>query len=296
MVSHDRYISALHCTKLTLAATTGIPLTRWGRSLTVLLEKLFGNIYMDKMRAICLLEADYNWLNKYVFAKQMMDRAFSEGIVPAEQFAKRGSQAAHVVLASGLFCDIAHALHKTSAIKSVDLANCYDAVAHPITSIALQSFKVRKVMEAMMLYVLKTMQWFLKTAFERSKTTFGGTKWDPLMGLGQGNGTAPPGFLAVCTLMINVYRRLGHGTEFVGAWLRDAFMLAAVLYVDDSDLLHMAKGYPTNAEFLALVQSATDDWAGLVHASGGSLKSQKMLLVHVGMAVGKWRATTKETM
>ncbi len=75
------------------------------------------------MRAICLLEADYNWFNKYVFAKQMMDRAFSEGIVPAEQFAKRGSQAAHGVLASGLFCDIAQALHKTSTIKSVDLAN-----------------------------------------------------------------------------------------------------------------------------------------------------------------------------
>jgi hypothetical protein len=37
------------------------------------------------------------------------------------------------------------------AIESVDLANCYDAVAHPIASIALQSFKVCKVMVAMML-------------------------------------------------------------------------------------------------------------------------------------------------
>ncbi len=209
-----------------------------------------------------------------------MDRAFSEGIVPAEQFAKRGSQAAHGVLASGLFCDIAQARHKTGAIKSVDLANCFDAVAHPIASIALQSFKVRKVMVAMMLYVLKTMQWFLKTAFGQRETSFGGTKWDPLMGLGQGNGAAPPGFLAVCTLMIN--GRLGHGTEFVGAWLRDALMLAAVLYVDNSDLLHMAKGYPTNAEFLALVQSATDDWAGLVHASGGSLKPQKCFWYMLG--------------
>jgi len=73
------------------------------------------------------------------------------------------------------------------------------------------------------------------------------------MGLGQGNGAAPPGFLAVSTLMINVYRRLGHGTEFVCAWSRDALMLAAVLYVDNSDLLHMAKGFPSDAEFLAVV-------------------------------------------
>jgi hypothetical protein len=85
---------------------TMVPLARWGRGLTVLLEKVFGIVYIDKMRAICLLAADYNWLNKYVFAKQMMDKAFSEGIVPAEQFAKRGLQASHGVLTSGLFCDI----------------------------------------------------------------------------------------------------------------------------------------------------------------------------------------------
>jgi hypothetical protein len=55
------------------------------------------------------------------------------------------------------------------AIESVDLANCYDAIAHPIASIALQSFKVHKVMVAMMLYVLKTMTWYLKTAFGQSE-------------------------------------------------------------------------------------------------------------------------------
>ncbi len=45
------------------------------------------------------------------------------------------------------------------------------------------------------------------------------------------------------TLMISVYYQLGHETEFVVAWLRDVFMLAAVLCVDDLDLLHMAKGF-----------------------------------------------------
>ena len=64
--SHNRYLSAMHAAKLT--ATTGVPLARWGK-VTVLLEKIFGNIYIDKMCAICLLEVDYNWLNKFVFAK-----------------------------------------------------------------------------------------------------------------------------------------------------------------------------------------------------------------------------------
>jgi hypothetical protein len=37
----------------------------------------------------------------------MMDKAFEGDIIPAEQFAKRGSQATEGVLTSGLFCDIA---------------------------------------------------------------------------------------------------------------------------------------------------------------------------------------------
>ena len=88
----------MHAAKLTLATSTGVPLARWGNRLTVLLEKVFGNIYIDKMRAICLLEANYNWLNKFVFAKQMMDKAFQGDVIPVEQFAKRGSQAIKGVL------------------------------------------------------------------------------------------------------------------------------------------------------------------------------------------------------
>ena len=96
------------------------------------------------------------------------------------------------------------------------------------------------------------------------------------MDLAQGNGAAPPGFLAVSTLMIDAYKRLGHGTEFVSAWTGDAFYLAAVLYVDDSDLLHMSLvESPEDSEFLEQVQRATFDWGGMVQATGGSLKPSK---------------------
>jgi hypothetical protein len=68
----------MHAAKLTLVASTGIPLACWGNGLAVLLEKVFGNIYIDKMQAICLLEAYYNWLCKFAFATQMIDKAFKE--------------------------------------------------------------------------------------------------------------------------------------------------------------------------------------------------------------------------
>jgi hypothetical protein len=50
----------MHAAKLTLTTSPGVPLACWGNRLTVLLEKVFGNIYIDKIWANCLLEADYN--------------------------------------------------------------------------------------------------------------------------------------------------------------------------------------------------------------------------------------------
>jgi hypothetical protein len=47
-------------------------------------------------------------------------------------------------------------------------------------------------MVVMILYMLKTMTWYLKTAFGQSKILFGGRALDPSIGLGQGNGAAPP--------------------------------------------------------------------------------------------------------
>jgi hypothetical protein len=112
-------------------------------------------------------------------------------------------------------------------------------------------------MVAVMLYVLKTMTWYLKTAFGQSKISFNSP--GPIHGPGPGQWCCPPGFLTVCTLMVNVYCNLGHGVTFIGAWAQDAFTLAVVLFVDDSDLFHMATRVPSDKEFLQLVQNATND-------------------------------------
>ena len=71
--------------KLNLALASGEPLEQWGHGLTVLLEKEFGSIYIDKLRAICLFEADFNWLQKLIFSKRMMSNAKEKGILPAKK-------------------------------------------------------------------------------------------------------------------------------------------------------------------------------------------------------------------
>jgi hypothetical protein len=228
------------------------------------------------MRAICLLEADFNWLNKLIFAKRMMDQAYDNGMVPVEQFARRGTQASSGVLCKVLFCDMIRALYEMAGIPSVDLGNCYDAVAHPIASIALQAFQVPLATIVLSLSVLQTMTFFLWTGYGISQTGYGGSAEDPTFGLGQGNGMAPSGFSAVSSLMVGALERLGHASSFSGAWTGILFVLAAIIYVDDTDLLLRARSREMSLDdFYGQYQAAVTDWGHIVLATGGYLKASK---------------------
>jgi len=91
-------LSAMHVAYLTASARKGIPLKRWGGGLSVLLEKISGNKFVHKLRAICLLEADFNWMNKMIFAKQMIGMALERKLIPGECFSKRGSNCISAVM------------------------------------------------------------------------------------------------------------------------------------------------------------------------------------------------------
>ncbi|KAL3827203.1 hypothetical protein ACHAXA_006758 [Cyclostephanos tholiformis] len=79
-------------------------LTRWGRGVTVLLEKIVGNVFVHKLCAICLLEADFNWWNKLVFAKQMMRQATIDMRISRECFARKHRHSDYTVMTKLFFC------------------------------------------------------------------------------------------------------------------------------------------------------------------------------------------------
>jgi hypothetical protein len=89
-------------------------------------------------------------------------------------------------------------------------------------------------MVKVMLAVLQTMRFFLRTGYGDSERSYGGTLDDPLGGLGQGNGAAPPSFTAISTLLILAYVHMGHGVEIESAVSGVLFTIAAILYVATS--------------------------------------------------------------
>ena len=67
------YISQFHALRVSLALKKGIALERWSKGLSVMLEKMFGVRLVSKLRAILLMEADFNAMNKEVYGIWMLD-------------------------------------------------------------------------------------------------------------------------------------------------------------------------------------------------------------------------------
>ena len=69
------YISQFHALQILLALKKGIALEWWSKGLSVMLEKTLGVRLVSKLRAILLMEADFNTMNKKVYGIRMLDNA-----------------------------------------------------------------------------------------------------------------------------------------------------------------------------------------------------------------------------
>ena len=80
--SHSKPLTALQVKKLNLTLHISLPSEKWLQGILVLLEKKSGNIDIDKLRAIILFEADYNWVLKIIFSKKLMGRVIKMDLLP----------------------------------------------------------------------------------------------------------------------------------------------------------------------------------------------------------------------
>ncbi len=70
------YISQFHALCVSLALKKGIALERWANGLLVMLEKMFGMRLVSKLRAVLLMQADFNAMNKEVYGARMLEEAW----------------------------------------------------------------------------------------------------------------------------------------------------------------------------------------------------------------------------
>ena len=197
-------------------------------------------------------------------------------MVPVEQFAAKNRTCSDGAMLKRLYYDSVNITHVNSSSDSVDAANCYDAVNHPIVSLALRSTGVSKPPINAYLRAMQTMEYFLRTAYGLSEEGHGGTEVVPYMGLSQGSCASPPVWTAVSTVVVRAYRQEGFGVELKTAWSGLIIVVAAVLFVDDTDLFNVCKNPEwTEEQFINFHNRAIYFWAKLLQATGGNLKQAK---------------------
>ena len=78
---------------MTVTLAHAIQLEQWSRGLSVMLEKTLGVTLVTKLRAILLMEADFNATNKIVYGNRMMNNARKYNLMPEETFSEKNRMA-----------------------------------------------------------------------------------------------------------------------------------------------------------------------------------------------------------
>ena len=85
------------------------------------------------------MEADFNATNKIVYGDRMMNNARKYNLMPEETFSEKNMMADNGTLCKTLVYDITQQAQVPAAIASVDASNCYDRIAHAISSLVFQA-------------------------------------------------------------------------------------------------------------------------------------------------------------
>ncbi len=158
----------------------------------------------------------------------------------------------------------------------MDADNCYDRVLHAIVLLVCCSFGASKEATGAMLKTIQEMKFFLWMAF-RDSAEFAGLMVNiKTEGLCQGNGAAPAGWTVVSIVILNAHKHQGHGAKFLCPISLVRSNLSAVLFVDDTDVIHLDMNHKeSQLEALEGLQQSVMSWGKLIIATGGSLKPSK---------------------
>ena len=114
--------------------------------------------------------------------------------------------------------------------------------------------------------MLQNIEHTVCTAYSDSQHSYGGDLWlVSMQGVLQGNGAGPMLWAIVSTPVLNVMHAEGFGTFFRACISNEEIRFMGYSFVDDTDLIQMAK--QTNESELSVaasMQQALDTWEGCI--------------------------------
>ena len=163
--AHSDLLSEVHARHLTLITKISTAPKRWSKGLSLMLENITGVSVVTKLRAILLMEADFNCHNRLIFGDRMMKLARDNGLVPEEIYIKKGKTPEDAILQQVLVYDITRQLRRPLLVVSKKTAQCYSRITHTVASLTLRAYKVRQSSVSSILPPIQTMEYYLRTGF-----------------------------------------------------------------------------------------------------------------------------------
>jgi hypothetical protein len=96
-----------------------------------------------------------------------------------------------------------------------------------------------------------------------------------MMGLGQGNRVAPPSWIQLSTVLVNVFKQLKLGVLLLDHITLKMILTTRALFVDATDLYTWRDGLLNPGKLWCQTQVDLHQWSYLLNATGGALKPEK---------------------
>ena len=203
-----------------------------------MLEKIEWNNRVDKLRAILLMEINFNHLEKLFFGHCMIKQSEENKRIPDEAYGSRSSLNAILVAVNiRLVIEVFKQKRSCGAIAGVDASQCYNMVVRSLSILLCKKEGAPLLSLLMMFRVIQCMIYFIRTTFGDSKMSYGGNHGILFQGTCKGNGTSPVIWLLISIYLVLMMKDEGHFLNIRSPMSEIVLTLVGVLFVDDMNLV-----------------------------------------------------------
>ena len=281
--------------------STGMVPLNWRNLMNFAIEKKAGDLRLEKMRTIQLMNSEYQ-ANTKKLGRTAMYNAEMNQLIPSGQCGSRARhQAIDLAWSKRMVWDLLILQRRSAGWISNDAKSCFDRVVHWIAILALLRFGLTWRALTMMFNTLATSKHRVRTGFGDSTAVFQPPSDVPFQGCGQGNGAGPAIWVAISSILITMMDAAGYGFECLTTLESKLVTAQCFCFVDDTDVIEASSTVDQSGESIfPSVQQAATLWARGIRATGGAINPDKsfwwLIDFEWNSSQGRWTFRTKKQM
>jgi len=259
-----------------MAFQHGILLKRWKQTVTVLIPKDNGIVKIHRLRPLHLVEPEVNAVAKALWAKKLMRIAERTGKMTDDQYGgRKHRQAQSAVLNKILYYDINRMSVTNAQYDDIDMKSNYDReLPRLVSTEARVKLGLHKHDAKFMVDFTEQQQFFVKTAYGISETSYQYSPEQKLFGLGQGIAWSGPGWLLSSDTIVNCKKQSCVGMRYTSPIDPDLEVEKTQdMFVDDTTC--GCNIHNTDTTLMKQAQFNSQKHSDYVHVTGGMVAADK---------------------